>query len=350
MNEMIWAYFIHLGINDWMEKDETAGAYEGAPTVKSYFAKGGEECTFRCASDKLRCNKKFFRSLVDRAHKTGINTIVIDLAEGLKYKTHPELAVEDAWTPEELCAEIAHIKSLGMDAVPSMNFSAAHDEWLGEYARMVSTPTYYKVIADLIKEVSDLFGSPKLFYIGMDEEDSATQSHYGLSIVRHGDLWWHDFYYVVKQVEACGATAWASADRLAADEKTFVERMPKEVIMGHYFRYLNDDLEKIKEKAETDAKYKPRYERLNMLVTLGKYGFKQIPIGGNYSYDDQLRRLVNATKKYVPDESVLGFAMTTYAPVLPALDVLFDESFVDVERAITTFNGTDLPTKRRMLY
>lgn len=350
MNEKIWAYFIHLGINDWMEKDESPGSYEGAATVKSYFAGGGEECSFRCASDKLRCNKKYFRALIDKAHKSGVNTIVIDIAEGLKYETHPELAADGAWTPDELASEIAYIKSLGMDVLPSMDFSAAHDEWLGAYARMVSTPTYYKVIADLIKEIAALFGSPKLFYIGMGDEDSATQAHYGISIVRHGDLWWHDFYYIVKQVEACGGAAWASADRLAVDEALYLERMSKEVIQGHYLRFLDHDLEKLKEKAEADAKYKVRYERLNMLVTLGANGFKQIPIGGNYTFDDQLRCLVTATKKYIPDESVLGYAMTTYVPTLPALDVLFTEALVDVERAIQTYDGAELPTKRRMLY
>lgn len=349
MKEKIWAYFIHLGINDWMEKDETEGAYEGAPTVKSFFANGGEECSFKCASDRLRCNRKYFRALIDRAHKSGINTIVIDLAEGLKYKTHPELAVKDAWTPDELAAEIAYIKSLGMDAVPSMDFSCAHDEWLGAYSRMVSTPAYYKVIADLIGEVGALFGSPKLFYIGMGDENSSSQSNYGMSIVRHGDLWWHDFYYIVKQVEACGSTAWASADRLASDEEVFVRRMPKEVVLGYYYRYMDKDLDTLKAKYDADAKYKPRYDSLKLLTTLGKYDFKQIPLGGDYR-DDQFRCLVTAAKKYIPDDNLLGFAMTTYAPTLPALDVLFTEAFVDVDRAMQTYNGAELPTKRRMLY
>ncbi len=349
MNEKIWAYLIHLGMNNWMEKDETPGAYEGAETVKSYFAHGGEECSFRCASDKVRCNKKYFRAIVDKAAKAGVNTIVIDLAEGVKYESHPELAAEGAWTVAELSEEIAYIKGLGMDAVPSMDFSAAHDEWLGEYARMLSTPVYYKVVAELIKEVCGIFGTPKLFYIGMGDEDSATQSHYGISIVRHGDLWWHDFNYIVGQVEANGSVAWANVDRILTDED-YLTRMSKKVIQGHYYRFMNDDLEECRVKKETEPRYKERYEKLAVFGKLDAAGFKMLPIGTNYNYDDQFRHVVTATKKYASDENVLGYMMTTYVPTLPALDVLFNEAFVDVERAMQTYDGAELPTKRRMLY
>lgn len=349
MNEKIWAYLIHLGLNNWMEKDETAGAYEGAETIKSHFAHGGENCSFRCASDKLRCNKKYFRALVDRAHQTGVNMIVIDLAEGVKYETHPELAVADAWSVAELAEEIAYIKSLGMDAVPSMDFSAAHDEWLGEYARMVSTPTYYRVVAELIKEVCTIFGSPKLFYIGMGDEDSATQSNYGISIVRHGDLWWHDLNYIVKQVEANGARAWCNTDRILKDGN-YAARMSKEIVQGHYFRYMTDDLEACRVKMETDPRYKERYEKLSVFVKLNDAGFEMLPIGTNYNYDDQFRHVIIAAKRYTSDDKVLGFMMTTYAPTLPSLDVLFDEAMVDIDRAMQTYAGAELSTKRRMLY
>ena len=340
---------IHLGLNNWMEKDETAGAYEGAKPVKSYFANGGEECTFRCASDKVRCNKKYFRALVDMAAKTGVNMIVIDLAEGLKYDTHPELAAEGAWTPAELSEEIAYIKSLGMDAVPSMDFSAAHDEWLCEYSRMVSTPTYYRVVADLIKEVCAIFGTPKLFYIGMGDENSSAQTKYDISIVRHGDLWWHDLNYIVGQVEANGARAWCNVDRILTDED-YLARMSKEVLQGHYYRFMNDDLEECRVKKETEPRYKERFEKLSVFGKLDAAGFEQFPIGTNYNYDDQLRHVVTATKKYASDDKILGYMMTTYAPTLPALDVLFTEAMVDIDRAMQTYEGAELKTKRRMLY
>ena len=349
MNEKIWAYLIHLGLNNWIEKDETPGAYDGAGTVKSYFARGGEECSFRCASDKVRCNKKYFRELVDKANKSGVTTIVIDLAEGVKYDTHPELAAEGAWTPAELAEEIAYIKKLGMDAVPSMDFSAAHDEWLGEYSRMISTPAYYRAVAELIKEVCTIFGSPKLFYIGMGDENSSAQSHYGLSIVRYGDLWWHDFNYIVAQVEANGAIAWCNADRIITDAD-YLARMSKEVIQGSYYRFMNDDAEELKAKMEKEPRYKERYDALSAFGKLDAAGFRQLAIGTNYYYDDQLRHVVTATKKYASDENILGYMMTTFSPTLPSLDVLFNEAIVDIERAMQTYEGAELPTKRRMLY
>lgn len=35
-----------------------------------------------------------------------------------------------------------------------LNFSAAHDQWLHDYSRMVSTPVYYKVCAEVIRRYS----------------------------------------------------------------------------------------------------------------------------------------------------------------------------------------------------
>ena len=106
----------------------------------------------------------------------------------MKYESHPELAVNGSWSREALEKEIAYAKSLGIELIPKLNFSACHDIWLGEYSRMLSTRVYYQVCADLIAEVCDIF-KPRFFHLGMDEETEEHQRNYDYCVIRNHDLW-----------------------------------------------------------------------------------------------------------------------------------------------------------------
>ena len=72
---------------------------------------------------------------------------------------------------EKLRNEIARLREMGLEPIPKMNFSTAHDIWLGEYSRMVSTKTYYRVCEDLIRDVAELFDHPRLMHIGFRSEE-----------------------------------------------------------------------------------------------------------------------------------------------------------------------------------
>ena len=75
-------------------------------------------------------------------------------------------------------AEVKRLREMGLEPIPKLNFSTCHDTWLGPYARMVSTPKYYEVAKDLIAETIELFDKPRLFHLGMDEEDERNQRHH----------------------------------------------------------------------------------------------------------------------------------------------------------------------------
>ena len=66
---------------------------------------------------------------------------------------------------------------------------------------MVSTPEYYKVCADLIKEVCEAFGNPEFFHLGLDEENAANQVYREFVHIRNNKLWWHDAYFYFDEVE-----------------------------------------------------------------------------------------------------------------------------------------------------
>ena len=101
--------------------------------------------------------------------------LLLDLAEQIVYPSHPELAVKGSWAPERVCKELDRLRGLGLEPIPKLNFSTCHHFWLKEYSRMVSTPEYYKVCADVIRDVCEIFESPRLFHLGWDEERMGAQ-------------------------------------------------------------------------------------------------------------------------------------------------------------------------------
>lgn len=180
---LMWGNLLHLGYNMWGESD----------CVKwDHYIE---------ASPVLRFDKEIWDEILEQMVAAGMNTVVIDLGEGVRYESHPEIAVEGSWDVDYLRKELDKIRKMGLKPIPKLNFSAAHDEWLGEYSRCVSTKIYYQVCRDLINEVIEIFDTPELFHIGMDEETYLDQRFNTYAVVRNGDLWWHDLYFLVDLVE-----------------------------------------------------------------------------------------------------------------------------------------------------
>ena len=83
--------------------------------------------------------------------------------------------------------EIARLKGLGLEPIPKLNFSACHDAWLKDYSRMIATPEYYKVCADVIHDTCEIFGNPRLFHLGWDEERMGAQRKSRYAVSRQGE-------------------------------------------------------------------------------------------------------------------------------------------------------------------
>jgi len=212
---MIWAYLIHLGVNMW-------GDPGSAERYAHYY-------------DALPTDEAVWKQTVDFLPSRGVNTLVIDLGEAVQYESHPEISISGAWSKDKLRRELDRIRGLGMTPIPKLNFSAGHDAWLGKYARMLSTPEYYRVCGDLIREVAELFGHPALFHLGMDEEDSANQSKYQLCVIRGAELWWHDAKFFFDLCGQAGARPWVWADRYWSYPEDYLQNMPKSVLQSNWF-------------------------------------------------------------------------------------------------------------------
>lgn len=222
----IYAQTIQLGNNMWHDKPEIP------PQDPSYLY---SSLPYRPVFNK---DKECFRLLVDHAKAEGMNTIVISIGEGYCYSSHPEIALENAWTEDELRAEIAHIREIGMEPVPMLNFSAAHDMWLGKYERMVGTDTYQKVCLDLIDEVCKLFDSPKYFHIGMDEETYDAQKYLDFATVRNRVVMNRDLTAFLDCIRKNGVTPWMFCDYYKVSPKDFLAVVDKDVLLSDmHIRY-----------------------------------------------------------------------------------------------------------------
>ena len=261
-----------------------------------------------CAQNYLRFDEDVWKRLTDRMVEKWFNAVVMDLGEGCAYPSHPELSVKGSWDAEKMRKELARLRGMGLEPIPKLNFSTAHDTWLKEYGRMVSTPEYYRVCADVIRDVCEVFDKPRLFHLGYDEETAGNQNKYAYCAVRQGELWWHDFLFFVKTVENLGMRPWIWSDYIWRHKDEFLKRMPKSVMQSNWYYRQWFDFETIP---------KERRVHLESFLTLEKAGFDQIPCGSNWACDENIAGLVRFCRKNIAPDRLKGFLMTTWGPTMP---------------------------------
>ena len=284
----MWAHLLHLGSNMWNEEGNTRGrTHRSTP----------------CASNVLRFDRELWTSHTKELREIGVNTLIIDVAESLLYKSHPEISAKGALSHEELSAEVERLKSMGFEVIPKLNFSTAHDIWLKDYSRMISTPIYYQVCRDVIEEVAEVF-KPNHFHLGMDEETMGNQRHQMIAIVRQHELWWHDFYYLLECVERVGARPWIWADYFWSHPEECIEKMPKSVVMcgWYYWKCFGEEIKNSKELQTMLA----GFERLSAL------GYDQVPTASVWAEPDNLEELVGYCAERIDPSHWLGMMQTTW--------------------------------------
>lgn len=312
-NQKLWSALIHLGGNMWNEEGNWNGR-AGQPGA--------------LASPVLRCDRELWNRYMDGLVRVGANAVIIDVAEGMVYESHPELAVQGSWTKDELAAEVARLRRMGLEPIPKLNFSAGHDLWLGEYSYMLSTQKYRDVCADVIREVCEVF-RPKHFHLGMDEETWSIQKDYYYAVIRQYDVWWKDFYHLVDCCEKANARPWMWSDYSWSHPDDFYAKMPKSVVQCNWFYGMNFDLGTIEEK---------RRVRLEAFEKLDKYGFDQVPTGSNWSDPANMQALTQYCTAHISDEHLLGFMQTPWCLFTEDKSAHLDQSVDKLGEAIDWYN------------
>lgn len=293
---MYWSLLIHLGFNMWDDRPDS-------PWVATN--------PYRLRSNVLRCDRPAWDAVTYRMAEVGMNQLVIDLGEGVRFDSHPELAAEGAWTPAELAAEVSRLRGLGIEAIPKLNFSASHDAWLGDYAHMVSSKPYYRVCADLIAETAEIFDHPALFHIGMDEETLAHQEHFSHAVIRQYELWYHDLRFYADAVEAAGGRAWMWADRIWHHEEEYLARTPKSILQSNWY-YL--DAFSFEDADPADPPL--GQSRVRTYEVLDQAGFDQVPCGSNWNNDLNFERTVEHTRRVIDPARLKGFLTAPWYPTV----------------------------------
>lgn len=309
--DFIWGTLIHLGTRMWSDL--------AADRV-----------------DRLRFDETHYRAVTERMGRIGVNMVVLDLGEGLVFPSHPELAVKDAWTTEKMRAEIVRLKGLGIEAIPKLNFSTTHHFWLGEYARMVSTPTYYRVCEEIIRDTVEIFGRPRFLHIGYDEEAIGEQPAklVGCAVARQGELWWHDFLWFLEKVRSQGVRPWAWADVFWHWPEEQWARIPKDVLFSnwHYGRVFDEN-----------GPFEKAYEKPRLLAyrKIDRAGFDQIPCATNWlpNYygtavnDVNYPGTVRFCREAISSERLKGFLMAPWERIETAEQLKFWNAALDLVEA-----------------
>ena len=306
---MIWANLLHLSYNMWGDRESLPGE-----TRSPYWP----------AKPYLRFDDALWNDVLKKMAEVGMNMVVIDLGDGVQYESHPEIVVKNAWSRERLREELAKARELGLEPIPKMNFSACHDEWLGPYARCLSTETYYSVCRDLIAEVVELFDTPRFFHLGMDEETSQHQRFHQYVVIRQYDLWWHDFNLLVEAVEKAGARAWIWSDYVWHHADAFFEKMPKSVLQSNWYYGL---------EFSEDVDYVKAYHQLE------DHGYDQIPTGSNWSNAESFERTVEYCGQVIKAPRLRGFLQTPWKPTLEECRDHHIQAVEQVGRAIAKFQA-----------
>lgn len=105
----LWGSLLHLSFNMWEDYY--------LPTLKY-------DSGYRSS---LELSESLWDDALKRMQEQGMNLVVVDLGNAVKYESHPEIAVRGAWTPERLRDELKKMRNLGLEPIPKLNFSTCHD-------------------------------------------------------------------------------------------------------------------------------------------------------------------------------------------------------------------------------
>lgn len=286
MEQKIWGFFLRISDHMWED-----GSNADRSTDKWYLP----DSTYR---EENNISMETWDAMVKFLAERQYNLLMIDIGDGVKFDSHPEISAPDAWSKELLRKKIEEARTLGLEVIPKLNFSTAHDTWMKQYNRMISTPTYYKVCADLIAEMCELFDHPRLFHLGLDEENFQNQQGHEMIIIRGEKLYWHDSYFLFKECEKNGARPWVWSDYYWHHPELFIKYMPKEVLQSnwHYGTFRDYDPTKRQE-----------YYRIKAYNDLSDMGYDQILTSASYERHDNAYQTVAHAKNTLSDDSVKGF-------------------------------------------
>ncbi len=276
---MIFSYFLQISNHMWLDRDSITPGW----VVQEKW------------DENNNTDEEVFDRLVDFIAERKYNMLIIDVGDGVKLDSHPEIAAPDAWSKEKLAKKLEYIRGKGIEPVPKMNFSCCHNTWQKKWRFMTGTPEHIAFCKDLIREVSSLFGS-KYFHLGLDEETYEHQKYNGVAIVRNEKVFWHDCYELFDCCLECGARPWVFSDYYWHHPDLFVKYMPKTVLQSNWYYGTFD--------TRPEA---PRYNTIMTYNRLDELGYDQVPVCSTWSSTSNAKQTLAYCKEKLSADRLLGF-------------------------------------------
>lgn len=134
---------------------------------------------------------KVANDVVDAMAETDMNLLVIDIADGVKYKSHPELTRPYSVPMSVLKRLVQRARKRGIEVVPKLNFAQSgrhhHNEWFRPHRRLFDSPEYWRLAFELIDEVIGVCEPERFFHIGMDEDHDRSARQFAAAICTLAD-------------------------------------------------------------------------------------------------------------------------------------------------------------------
>ena len=124
--------------------------------------------------------------VVEALAEEKFNLLVIDCADGVKYRSHPELAKRYSAPMRDLAKLAAAAHAAGLDVAPKLNFAQSHlhhhNDWMRgpkeQWYEHFDDEAYWKRAFELIDELIGVCEPKRYFHVGMDEDHSRSHGQY----------------------------------------------------------------------------------------------------------------------------------------------------------------------------
>ncbi len=172
------------------------------------------------------------RDMVRALGEAGFNMLIIDLADGVAYRTFPELKRHYSVPMSVLEELVACARQEGLEVVPKLNFSKSkeprqnHNYWFRPYCELPDSDAYWAKALQLTDEVIEVTKPERYFFVGMDEDFQRTPTEYvstlralheGLAERGLRTVMWNDTAHLSAGTFGCVEKALAAEDNAATD-------------------------------------------------------------------------------------------------------------------------------------
>lgn len=125
--------------------------------------------------------------IIETMAEVGLNLLVIDCADGVRYQSHPELVRLYTVSMSHLQKLVQRAEERKIEVVPKLNFSQGtegHNLWFRPHHDLFDSEEYWRIAFELIDELIKVCRPRRYFHIGMDEDFGRSHSQYIQAILK----------------------------------------------------------------------------------------------------------------------------------------------------------------------